>query len=69
MLSPGGLARLFQTCAAGDRPAGLRDAALLALLHGVGLQRSELIHLDLGDYDPTMGTLIMPFVPRTNATA
>ena len=69
MLSPDGLARLFQTCAEDDRPAGSRDAALLTLLYEVGLRRSELVHLDLGDYDPTTGALTVPFVLRTRTTA
>jgi site-specific recombinase XerD len=57
MLSPDELARLFRTCASDQRPAGRRDAAILALLCGAGLRRGELVNLDLGDYDPVSGAL------------
>lgn len=37
--------------AGGDRPAGLRDTAMLELLYGIGARVSELIALDLDDVD------------------
>jgi site-specific recombinase XerD len=57
MLSADELARLFAGCAQDQRPTGRRDAALLALLCGAGLRRSELVHLDVGDYEPVIGAL------------
>ena len=48
-LSPGEIIRLFDAC--GDTPAGARDAALLALLYGCGLRRSEAVAVQLADYD------------------
>jgi site-specific recombinase XerD len=57
MLSPDELGRLFRMCAADQSPAGRRDAAMLAILYGTGPRRSELVHLDLADYDPTMEAL------------
>jgi site-specific recombinase XerD len=57
MLSADELARLFAGCAQDQRPTGRRDAALLARLCGAGLRRSELVHLDVGDYDPVSGAL------------
>ena len=41
--------RLFETC--GDTPVGARDAAMLALLYGCGLRRSEAVTVQLDNYD------------------
>jgi integrase len=51
------LAGLFQACAGDLGPAGRRDAALLAVLYNCGLRRSELVALDLADYDPQRGAI------------
>ena len=56
-LSQGELADLFEACAADPSPAGKRDAALLAVLYNCGLRRSELVALDLADYDPQHGAI------------
>ena len=45
----GEIRRLFETC--GDKPGGARDAAMLALLYGCGLRRSEAVALLLDHYD------------------
>jgi site-specific recombinase XerD len=56
-LSPGELRMLFHVCEQDHTPAGGRDAALLAVLYGVGLRRSEAVALDVKDYDGETGAL------------
>jgi site-specific recombinase XerD len=43
---------LLQLCKDDPRPTGKRDLAILALLWAGGLRRSEVVALDLRDYDP-----------------
>ena len=56
-LGAGELAALMGTCSKDPGPAGARDAALLALAYGAGLRRSEVVALDLADYEPETGQL------------
>jgi integrase/recombinase XerD len=52
-LSAGELRALFEQCEVDVRAGkarGMRDAAMLAVLYGTGLRRSELVSLDLSDF-------------------
>jgi integrase len=44
------ISTFLEECNKDARPAGRRDAALLALLFGAGLRSSEVVGLDLDDY-------------------
>ncbi len=56
-LSTGELRSLFRVCGDDPSPAGRRDAAMLAVLYGSGLRRSEVVGLDLSDYNPEGGSV------------
>jgi len=55
-LTAGELRALFGLCDRQTNP-GARDAALLAVLYGVGLRRAEAVTLDLAHLDLTTNTL------------
>lgn len=56
-LSAGEIRALFANCAEDPNRSAVRDAALLAVLYGAGLRRSEAAALDLGDYTASSGEL------------
>lgn len=56
-LGDGEIRALFEACAADSTPAGARDAALLAVLFGAGLRRSEASALDIDDYEASENKL------------
>lgn len=51
------LRRLLEACVLDPRPAGRRDAAMLAVLCSTGLRRSEVVALEIGDFDTDLGEL------------
>ena len=57
-LAPDELARLLALPDPAD-PFGLRDRAILELFYAAGLRRSEMAHLDAGDYDPAARALMV----------
>jgi integrase/recombinase XerD len=50
---------LLRTCRRAGTPAGVRDAAMIALMGAVGLRRSEVVGLTVGDYEPRRGRLLV----------
>jgi integrase/recombinase XerC len=42
---------LMAVCAADPRPQGLRDAAIIGILYGSGMRKSESVNLDLNQVD------------------
>lgn len=50
------IARLMDACLDGT-PIGARDAAMIAIFSGAGLRRSEVVELDVADYDATREVL------------
>jgi integrase len=50
-LSVGEVQGLFQVCAQDESVKGSRDAALIAVLYGAGLRRSEVVAMDLSDWN------------------
>jgi integrase len=48
---------LVQACVNDDSPRGSRDHAILNLMYNGGLRRSELVALDLADYDTETGAV------------
>ena len=56
-LNPGEISALMIAATRTLDNACARNAALVAVLYGAGLRRSELVNLDLKDYDPETGAL------------
>lgn len=58
-LTAGEIAALMEACASDPTPAGARDAAMIALLRSCGLRRAEVCALEMADYTPADGMLII----------
>ena len=57
-LSEDEIAALFEACHNDPTPAGIRDAALIAILR-VGLRRAEAVFLELKDFKASTGELLV----------
>ena len=55
-VAAGEVAALFRAASA-DSAASARDAAMLSLLYGTGLRRSEAVSVQVADYDQARGAL------------
>lgn len=51
------ISRIIDTCE--DDLIGTRDRALLAIMYVCGLRRAEVVGLDVDDYDPNTGSLLV----------
>ena len=51
------LKKLIQNCQNENTPAGTRDAALVGVMYGTGLRRSEVVKLELKDFNLNTGAL------------
>ena len=56
-LGAGELVSIFAVCDRDKSVAGVRDAALIALMYGCGLRRAEIVSLNFLDYDREAGRL------------
>jgi site-specific recombinase XerD len=58
-LTAGEILALMAGCENDPSPAGARDAAIIGLMYTGGLRREEVITLDLANYDPESGRLVI----------
>lgn len=58
-LSTDEILALMEACQADPTPAGTRDAAIIGMMYAAGLRRDEMVSLNLSDYDPDAGRLIL----------
>lgn len=56
-VEPGELKRIVDVCLSEPGPIPIRNAACLALMFVAGLRRSEVVNLELKDYDQDTGVL------------
>jgi site-specific recombinase XerD len=58
-LTPGEIMALMASCETDLTLAGARDAAIIALMYTCGLRREEVVSVDLKDYEPETGKLVI----------
>jgi len=56
-LGTGEIAALIAACEDDPSLAGVRDAAIIALMYATGIRRASVVKLDLADYNRETGTL------------
>ena len=59
MITDSEIRALMLLCLADPTPMGARDAAIIAVLRGTGLRRSEVAALDVADYEPQTGAIVV----------
>ena len=57
MISDSEIRALMQVCSVDPTPTGARDAAIITVLRGTGLRRSEVAALNVADYEPQTGAI------------
>ena len=59
-LSTGEILALMTTCQKDKNSnAGTRDAAIISMMYAAGLRRDEVVKLDIDNYDPETGKLVL----------
>jgi site-specific recombinase XerD len=58
-LSSGEILALMNSCVADQTAAGVRDAAIIGLLYGCGLRRSELVALEVESFKPVDSSIVI----------
>jgi site-specific recombinase XerD len=58
-LTQGEITALMADCEHDTTNAGARDAAIIGLMYSCGLRREEVVTLDLADYEPESGRLVV----------
>lgn len=58
-IDPEEIEALFEACKADGSPGGVRDAAIIAVLHSTGMRRGECVGLTMHDYDPISHEFIL----------
>jgi integrase/recombinase XerC len=56
-LAQGEISALLSTCAADSSAAGVRDAAMIALMYSTGIRRSSVVKLAVADYKADTGAI------------
>lgn len=58
-VTPGEVLALMRICQEDPSVASVRDAAIIGMMVAGGLRREEIVKLDLADYNPTDGSLMV----------